>query len=176
MEWRPVAGYETYYAVSDQGDVCRVAGGRGARAGKQLKPIRHSAGYRTVTLVRGGIEDKCLIHRLVLEAFVGPCPAGCCANHRDGDKTNNWVANLEWATVSDNNSHAYRTGLKRRKWTGIFVPPPRRGEESPTARLKEAEVREIRESALSGKQLAIRYKVAESTISSIRRRHIWRHI
>ena len=52
------------------------------------------------------------IHVLVLEAFVEARPLGLVSNHKDGDKNNNHITNLEWVTRAENNLHAYRTGLK----------------------------------------------------------------
>lgn len=72
------------------------------------------------TLVNNGYMHQSLkhifsksaaVHRLVLEAFVGSCPKGMQANHKDGNKTNNNLSNLEWVTPGENLAHAYRIGL-----------------------------------------------------------------
>jgi hypothetical protein len=78
---------------------------------KELSLVNHSAGYLYVS-----INNKtALVHRLVAEAWL-PNPEGYrCVNHVNGDKTNNNVHNLEWCTHSQNNQHAYDTGLKDKK-------------------------------------------------------------
>ena len=52
------------------------------------------------------------VHRLVLEAFVGLRPDGLQCNHKDGNKTNNVLSNLEWVTQSENAIHSYANGLQ----------------------------------------------------------------
>lgn len=108
--WLPVVGHEGLYEVSDIGRVRRIAGGRGARAGRVLGGKISDPGYRAVSL---GADHTERVHVLVAAAFIGPRPAGYTINHRDGDKLNNTVENLEYATYSENNRHAFATGLKR---------------------------------------------------------------
>ena len=50
------------------------------------------------------------VHRLVLEAFVGPCPPNCQALHVDGNVANNWLHNLRWGTPKENTADKYRHG------------------------------------------------------------------
>jgi len=69
-EWRPVAGYEGYYDVSNFGSVRRVEGGKGATPGKVLKPWATPAGYYYASLCRGGVHDKHRVHRL-LDCLLG---------------------------------------------------------------------------------------------------------
>lgn len=97
-EWRPVVGHEGLYEVSNRGHVRSVAGAQslGGRrlSGKVLKPRPTPKGYLRVQ-IRG---CDYYIQRLVLEAFVGPCPEGMEACHHDSDRSNNWVSNLRWDT------------------------------------------------------------------------------
>lgn len=99
--WKDVVGYEGLYKVSNKGNVYSVARkdtiGR-KRVGLILKPKLHAEGYLRVTLHKNGTRKNKLIHRLVLEAFV-PNPNDYPeVNHRDEDKKNNNVENLEWCT------------------------------------------------------------------------------
>lgn len=120
-QWRAVVGYEGTYEVSNFGAVrrsgkaARNGNGRGggARIGLQLKHHLVNGGYQVVQLWQDGRPKTRLVHRLVTEAFLGPVPNGCEVNHKDGNKLNNSCANLEYVTHSENNRHAYQTGLRK---------------------------------------------------------------
>lgn len=77
--WKPIVGCEGRYEVSDQGRVRSVPGGK--RKGKVLTPVRSGRYYRVTPFP----HPPMLIHRLVLETFVGPRPEGmeCCHNNDD---------------------------------------------------------------------------------------------
>ena len=105
--WLPVAGYEGLYEVSDQGRVWSVprrdSMGR-PQGGRYLSPkSTGSTGYLKVTLMRDGVSDQRLVHRLVLEAFVGRCPDDSETRHLNATRTDNRLANLAWGTSSENN-------------------------------------------------------------------------
>lgn len=97
--WLSVPGHEGAYEVSDHGRVRslpRLAGNVRPRR----RPGQHLAGRPTLggyLRVQMAGQDK-YIHRLVLEAFVAPCPDGMEACHNDGDRTNNHISNLRWDT------------------------------------------------------------------------------
>lgn len=122
-QWRAVVGYESTYEVSDLGNVRRSGPaarngrgrGGGARIGLQLKQHLVNGGYQVVQLWQGGRPKTRLVHRLVAEAFIGPVLEGSEVNHKDGDKSNNCRSNLEYVTHSENNKHAYQTGLHKAK-------------------------------------------------------------
>ena len=92
------------YEVSNNGNVRRV--------GKMnnLKPIDNGKGYKTVHLSNDKGRKLCLIHRLVMTTFES-IKELMDVNHKDGDKANNSLLNLEWITKSDNTRHAHKTGL-----------------------------------------------------------------
>lgn len=105
-EWRPVIGYETKYEVSSLGRV-RSLTVRGFKrcSPRVLKPIRFKSGYYFVNLE--GVHSK-KVSRIVAEAFI-PNPDNLpCVNHKDEDKTNNRVENLEWCTVKYNSNYGTR--------------------------------------------------------------------
>jgi hypothetical protein len=116
-EWRPVAEYEGFYEVSSYGDVRsldrKVEGrGGGHKAGQYRRFEITPKGYRRVALSRDGAQHTFMVHRLVAQAFIpnpGDKPE---VNHRNGDKADNRAENLEWATSSENQQHAYETGLR----------------------------------------------------------------
>jgi len=100
--WKPVVGWEDSYEVSDQGRVRNSHSG-GIRKLSSKVPV-----YPLIRLWRGGKGKTVAVHRLVATAFLGPCPAGYDVNHKDGDKTNAALANLEYLTRSENIEHSYR--------------------------------------------------------------------
>jgi hypothetical protein len=86
------------YKIDDHGRVLNIS------TGKYLKPHKGNHGYLTVSIDR----KTTLLHRLIASAFI-PNPEGKrTINHRDGNKLNNSIDNLEWATDSENNLHAVR--------------------------------------------------------------------
>ena len=102
--WRECAE-DDRYRVSDAGDVYSV------RAGRNLKPGKDSNGRLFVALgTRDGKPVIRYVHRLVLEAFVGPCPPGYMACHFDDNPANNALSNLRWDTQSANSHDAVRNG------------------------------------------------------------------
>lgn len=167
-QWRPVIGWEGWYEVSDHGRIRRVGGGRGAKVGRIIAHWPTEEGYHRVRLTRDDCPKWFLVHRLVLEAFVGPCPEGLVCNHWDGDKDNNRPANLEWTTQRENNDHAFRTGLRR-------MPA---GEKNAAAKITPEVVAEIRR--LAGIEVhrvtAGRYGISQTQVSRIRRGESWRGV
>src|SRR5690606_2407412 len=77
---------------------------------KQLKPIYRN-GYLSVTLCNDGKRRTFNIHRLVAENFIKPISLKNYVNHKDGNKKNNNIYNLEWVTPIENSNHARFTGL-----------------------------------------------------------------
>jgi len=104
--WRPVVGFEAYYEVSSHGRVRRLVTRKGYKAGTDLALARRVDGYLNVVLTGDGERASRLVHRLVAEAFLGPCPAGHQVNHKhpDGDRSRNWLSNLEYTTSGENNA------------------------------------------------------------------------
>lgn len=115
--WKPVVGYEGYYEVSDHGNVRSVdrtvqrSDGVVQRfKGHLRKPQVDEFGYLRISLRKDGKSHHFRVHRLVLEAFVGPCPEGTEACHGDGDRSNNRLENLRWDTKSENQYDRVRHG------------------------------------------------------------------
>lgn len=110
--WRDVVGYEGLYKVSNKGNIYSVERrdtiGRKC-GGRIMQPVCNSYGYPHLNLYKNGVMKQKKVHRLVLEAFV-PNPNNYPeVNHRDEDKANNNVENLEWCTRKYNNNHGKRT-------------------------------------------------------------------
>lgn len=103
-------------------------------------------------------------HIAICEAFHGPCPEGHQVAHSDGVRNNNNADNLSWKTQTENERD------KRTHGTLLF------GESAPWAILSEQSVREIKQSVLSQRQLALKYGVAASTIQNIKDGRSWKHV
>jgi len=95
-QWKPVVGWEKFYRVSDLGEVLSIRGQR------HLTGTALPIGHLRVRLSAEGVRKSVLVHRLVLEAFVGPCPEGSEARHLNGDPQDNRLVNLRWGTRSEN--------------------------------------------------------------------------
>lgn len=102
-EWKNVIGYEGLYEVSNKGNV------RNVRRNKLLKLSKNRYGYIQVYLYKNGIRTVFTVHRLVAQAFL-PNPDNLPeVNHRDEDKTNNRVENLEFCDHKYNVNYGHRT-------------------------------------------------------------------
>ena len=117
MRWKDVEGYAGSYQISDKGQVMSF---QRNPLGRLLKPCKTPNGYLTAHLsTKGEGRTKITgIHRLVAQAFLGPPTVEeIQVNHKDGDKTNNHVSNLEWCSQSGNMTHRYDV-LKKPQPTG----------------------------------------------------------
>lgn len=131
-EWRSVVGYEGLYEVSNTGQVRSVGryvidslGHRRFYKGRILKLCADKDGYLNVGLCLGNKEKKYKVHRLVAEAFI-PNPYNLPqVNHRDEDKTNNRVENLEMCNAKYNSNYGSRkdrvrnSRIKNGTYTGL---------------------------------------------------------
>lgn len=116
--WKPIKGYEGLYEVSNFGRVKRLqricdhfSGSMKIRE-KLIKQSRSKFGYMKTTITVNKIRKTLLTHRLVAQAFIQNPENKKTVNHKDGVKANNFWENLEWATYSENQQHAFDTGLK----------------------------------------------------------------
>lgn len=136
---------------------------------KILKGGTDKDGYKKIILCNAGKRRHARVHVLVLEAFVGPCPAGMIGCHfPDPDRSNNKLANLKWGTQKENVSHQEIHGTRLR------------GDAAPGHILVESQVKEIRRTYARGGctqlQLASTYGVSLSTINFVVTRRNWRHV
>jgi hypothetical protein len=157
-----IPGTRLPYFISENGQFYRMtdSGSLIPRSGSVMK-----IGYRSFC-----IDNRPqYAHRLVATMFL-PNPEGKPeVNHKDGNKLNNHVSNLEWVTSQENNAHAERTGLRRRA----------RGERVYTAKLTNAQVLEILEKAGSGctqRNIAAEYGVEHAMVGRIVRGDGWNHV
>lgn len=99
---------ERHYQVSNTGKVL------GLKRGKELKQHHNSKGYLRVTLTKEGKRPRFVVHRLVASAFIENPHEYPQVNHKDGDKENNHVENLEWCSQEMNMRHAFENGMIHR--------------------------------------------------------------
>jgi len=102
-EWRDIAGYENLYQVSNFGQVRHTQ-----RIGKPIKQSMIRNGYMKLLLCKDNKTKTVMVHRLVALAFVENPENKAEVNHKDGNKKNNSVDNLEWMTRSENLKHRYQ--------------------------------------------------------------------
>ena len=157
-EWRPILS-DARYEVSEEGQVRSSA--RGAARLLAVCTLRTPQGKEyAVVQIRplGGLKYA---HRLVLEAFVGPCPDGHEGRHLDDDGMNCRLGNLAWGTRRQNAEDRRRNGAYR-------------AGSGSAHKLTEGQVRTIRSAEGSHASVAARYGVTPEQISNIRRGKSWR--
>ncbi len=163
VEFRQVPGWDRY-AVSRCG---RVAS-RSLGPWRERPPVvNRRDGRRQIMLCTAGVRSTRKVARLVLEAWVGPCPAGmeCC--HRDGDRLHDALDNLRWDTRRNNAMDRARHGTQSR------------GEAHGVAKLVDDEVRSIRDLLAVGYRqgrVARWFGITQSTVCRINSRKIWSHV
>lgn len=108
-EWKPVVGYEGIYEVSNTGKI-NIINYRNLGYNKRRK-TKVMFGYERITLIKGEHRQNIGVHRVVAMAFLPNTQNLPSINHKDENKLNNNVNNLEWCSVAYNN--AYGTGRKR---------------------------------------------------------------
>jgi len=114
--WKPVPNYQGHYEISSHGRVRSInktvsSGIRHntqvVRKGKVLKPNVKRNGYLTVDLSKDNTVKTMTIHRIEAVTFLENPEDKPQVNHRDGNKSNNMISNLEWFTCSENQKHRY---------------------------------------------------------------------
>lgn len=118
--WKPVVGYEGFYEVSDHGRIRTVEhiasssirnGGKRTVPSHMLKQHKKRTGYLMVDLCKEGKIRTVSVHRIVADAFLGAEPQ-LQVNHKNLNKTDNRVSNLEWVTAKENTAHQRSNGAQ----------------------------------------------------------------
>jgi len=128
--WKSVVGYEGLYEVSDEGEVrtlerevvysndaCHTVRAR------RLNPCFDKDGYPVVALCGKGKEVQRSVHRLVLEAFIGPKPEGAVTRHLDHSRNNNRLENLCYGTPKENSADMIANPTYVHPRTGAKLSP-----------------------------------------------------
>jgi hypothetical protein len=171
--WLSVIGYEGVYEVSNWGKVRRIApwfDGRKTQPKEDIVGKITKSGYRRVSLQYNGKPKEFAVHRLVAAAFIGPLPSSVHqVNHKNGERSDNRLENLEYLTPSENQLHACR----------VLHRPSRPGSKHPLAKLKEIDVIEMRalhSDGWTGKDIAAKFGVSAGSVCWILKRKTWSHI
>ena len=109
--FKDVKGYEGYYEISNLGRVRSTS----YKGKKILKPAVTKNGYLNVIFCINQKKEHKFVHRLVAEAFIPNINNYSTVNHKDEDKLNNCVENLEWLSVEDNNRYSNSKMLTKEK-------------------------------------------------------------
>ena len=152
QQWKTIPTYSSY-EISNYGQVRRIGSNKNLSA--STKKGKHP--YQRVHLCKDGKARYLLVHRLVLEAFVGPCPPGYQCLHLDNNPRNNRLDNLKWGTPKENHSTIDRTGEKNGK-----------------AKLTLADVKYIRAYTGPLKDLVTQFNVSYKHLTNIRSNITWK--
>jgi hypothetical protein len=167
METRKISDYipevKDYYTINNKGEIYSINSG--------LMKTRDRAGtdYQIINLkVNQGGSKTFRVHRLVMMVFQPiDNPEDYEVNHKDGNKKNNQLSNLEWCTASENQKHAFANGLQK----------PRRGSRSNWAKLSEQDIQKIftlREEGLTQREIGEYFNCSPSNIGYILRGKTWK--
>ena len=173
--WKPIPGH-IKYEVSNMGRV------RSIRKGIVMKASLTNRGYPMLALGRG---PRFYIHRLVMLAFIGPCPEGYEVNHKDYNRQNPKLENLEYVTGKQNRDYSHANIVASRARGDRSGPRTRPeafpiGEQKWNAKLNPEKVKMIRllreEHKITLKQLASQFGVDNKVIRNVCNRVTWKHV
>lgn len=175
-EFRDVFGYENYYIVSSYGRIFSKNYRRtktiGELAQSTLYDKRRNSetGYKRVKMFHVNSDTPTIVHRIVAITFLGPAPIGRnYVNHKNGDKGDNRVCNIEWTSNQENVVHAVNGGMY----------PDRKGSKHRMAKIDEKMAAEIKKMALCGmktSEIALKTGVSIHIINDIRGGYSWKHV
>lgn len=175
--WKSIKGYENVYEISSLGRVrsseketIRNNGRKLKTNARILKTHKDHNGYVRIVIFFRGSRKTHKVHRLVAEAFLDNPESKLAINHKNNDRSDNRLENLEWCTQKENMEFCKKQNRLVNK----------KGEEHASSVLTEIEVLEIRRLYSTGNyttnDLGEKYNVNFSTISDITRRKTWKHI
>jgi len=175
--WKPVKGFETFYEVSESGNIRTIertitlSTHSYIKKQKLLIQYKDGRGYLHVKLYNGFGKPKSItVHRIVATTFLDNPNGYIEVNHIDGNKLNNHKDNLEWCTRSYNIEHAYR----------FRDPKTYKGSGNKNSKLTEVQVlsirKEYKENKTTYKELSNKYSVGITLIGYIITRKTWKHV
>lgn len=165
-EWRDAVGHEDFFEISSHGRCRRKArvttntlGRRQSFPARIMKGCKHPTGYTYFCLKYGETYKLALAHRMVALAFLGHRDKGQQVNHKDSNKTNNHVSNLEWVSPKENIAHSAKQGIRQASTNPNYV-----------RKLTFEQAQEIRTliaSKVAWDTVAEQFSISPGTISSI---------
>jgi len=179
MEFIDIPEYEGLYKANKNGEIL------GCKSKKILKPIIFKRGYLRVNLYKNNKHKLHFIHRLVAATFLSKVENKNCINHKNGNKKDNNVNNLEWVTHAENVQHAFDNGLKispsginhylygkkHPDEVKLKISKAVSGEKNPSAKLTNKQARDIRDLYKIGDysytKLAKQFNVSKKRIAGI---------
>ena len=166
-EWKDIQGYEGKYQVSTLGRVKSLARiiykghYQAFYSEKIMIAYLEKNGYLSTRLYDGNNKNKkILIHRIVAQAFLSNPEKKAQVNHKNGDKTNNRIENLEWATCKENINHAIQIGIINNK-----------GENNAKAKLTDKDASEVKrlylKENMKQRDIAKIFNISQTTVWSV---------
>ena len=138
----------------------------------RMLTAKRSGKYLGISLFNKPVSRRFYIHRLVAEAFIPNPEDKPCVNHKNRNKFDNRVENLEWVTYQENSIHLVNS-------ESYVKPPTTKGEQHHCSKLTEADVKQIREEWLpgdSGVSIAKEYGITPAAVYKILDGRSWKHI
>ena len=178
-EWKNVEGFPNYM-ISNYGRLYSKThitvfkdGRRKKFEGQFIKICKSKNGYSIARLSHEGVKKTKCIHRLVADHFINKISGKSEINHKDGNKSNNKIENLEWCTSKENKAHGWQTKL--------YKPHNNmRGEKHGNCKLSEEQVLKIRklydDKKKTLKELSMLFNTPHSTIQKIVYRKTWKEL
>jgi len=167
--WKDIENYEGLYKISNFGNIKAMPkkAGFNNRKEKLLKYKINQFGYLTIGLCKNSKRKWFMIHRLIANAFISSIKNKPQVNHKDGNKQNNHIDNLEWCTSSENLKHAFKIGLRNGN-----------GEKHSQHKLKNEDILWIRKNHqdYSRENLSKKYNISKSNLCLIINNKTWNHI
>jgi glucan-binding YG repeat protein len=178
--WKDIDGFKGFYKISNLGKVKSLSrqitvkrnGSIHKRKlkGKMMHLKESDKGYMVIGLRKPREKRKWfMVHRIVADSFISKYHKNLDVNHKDGIKTNNNSNNLEWVTSSENQIHAFKTGLQI----------PSRGENNGASKLKRKQVENIIKMFDNGEtnaQVLKTYNISAAQVSRIKSGSRWAHL
>lgn len=157
-EWRPLTCWEQFYRVSSLGRIYSLH-----EAGRLMTGMLGRDGYRVIQLKCRERTELGIVHRMVLETFVGPAPEGHEGCHCNGESQDNRLVNLRWDTRLANHADKRKHGTSLK---GRYLPRI----------LTAKQVIEIRTAGLPDRYFATKFGASAGAIRKARRGGTWKHL